>query len=95
MLKMIKKFVEGVNTIIVRSEKEFEKLKEVLRPCGVSLVYPYEKWKELARINRHENPNILIFENQPYRGVTFYKRIKDSVDWYGVKPYEASSLISN
>lgn len=88
----IKKFIDGENTIVIRNKKEFAMLEQILKPLGISLRFSYEEYKNLAVINHCKNPNIIILENQPGKGITFYRDIKNSVDWYGVEPFEASMI---
>ena len=89
-------FLSGNNTVIVRNEREFYGLKNLMKKLGkekeFNIFGDYEKCKHLFEINgRHED--YMIFEHQMYKGFTFGYTIQSSEDWYGAKPIEASELL--
>ena len=90
-------FFSGSNTIMITNEKEFNKFREFLDNLGVSCLLRGERdfsdWQRLSKINGH-NPNCIIFEYQPRKGMTFGYTKESSTKWYGEEPYTIEVLDS-
>lgn len=100
-------FFSGINTIMVTNEKEFNKFRDFLDDLGLSCLLRNERefsdWQRLSKINGHD-PNCIIFEYQPRKGMSFGYTKESSKEWYGEDPftidvldsfYQNSKLIEN
>lgn len=97
MENKIAKFINGCGVIEVDNATEMKTFVKALKKYGLydSLVHnksvadKYEKisfYRELAELNSREwlRPNSPIyFEYQYGKGITFYWKRKEVVDWYG------------
>lgn len=90
-------FLSGNNTVIVRNEKEYEDLRNVMKLLGKGKEFDtfgdYNYCKHLFQINGRTE-DYMIFEHQQYKGFTFGYDIQSSKDWYGLEPIEASDLVN-
>lgn len=86
-------FFAGVNTIIITNEKDFNKFRNFLDDIGLGCLLKNERnfsdWQHLSIINGH-NPNCIIFEYQPGKGMTFGSTKEESKEWYGDEPFNVS-----
>ncbi len=104
---MFIEFISGQNTVLVQSSEDFNAFIQMLcyhkaerilgtRPRNIDgsnkLPIEYEFWTKLSVINGH-NPDILVFEYQPGRGISIYYDIKTPTDWYGKCPMKIRESI--
>lgn len=82
-------FISGNNTLLIENEKDFNKFKDFLEYLNLGKELKnyntYKEWEHLAKINNHDY-GYIIFEYQPYKGLTFGYNKESSKDWYGADP---------
>ena len=78
-------FLAGINTIRINNETEFEAFKELCSSVGFDFDGGREEWQWWHKCKLKDAP--LYFEHQPGKGITCYENERDSVEWYGIKPY--------
>ena len=90
-LNIFLKFIGGLGTILVRDEKDFRRFVEMLNRhnvvdiLGNKKYQNYDEWKYLAIIN-NKNRDVMCFEYQPGKGLSWYDNTKDPSEWYGEAP---------
>lgn len=82
-------FFAGLNTIKITNEEEFTRFYKFLSDVGLDYILKnyndFSDWQHLSRINNH-NPDCIIFEYQPGKGLTFGSTLEKSKEWYGEEP---------
>lgn len=82
-------FFIGANTVMVTNETEFNKFVKFLDDLGVNCLLgddrKFSDWQHLSIINNYD-PNCILFEFQPGKGMTFGSTIEESINWCGDKP---------
>ncbi len=90
-------FLSGLNTIVINNEKEFNKFRDFLMDIGLDSLLKndtnFADWQQISKLNNH-NPNCIIFEFQPAKGLTIGYTIESSKDWYGEEPMTVDVLDS-
>lgn len=90
-------FITGSNTITITNENEFNKFKEFLNCLGLDILLNnynnFSDWQQLSKINKND-PNCIIFEYQPNKGLTFGYTKESSKKWYGIESYTTEVLDS-
>ncbi len=90
-------FLSGINTIKITNEYEFNRFKKFLDDIGLGKLLnnyrDYYDWQHLSVINNHD-PNCILFEYQPGKGMTFGSTIEESKDWHGEEPLTVNDLDS-
>lgn len=88
-------FLSGINTIKITNEYEFNIFKKFLDDIGLGDLLnnyrDYYDWQHLSVINNHD-PNCILFEYQPGKGMTFGSTIEESKDWHGKDPLIVNDL---
>lgn len=83
-------FFAGGNTVMIRNEKEFNKFRDFIDDLGLREIFKkdktFEDWQHLSVINNYD-PNCIIFEYQPFKGMTFGYTKEESEKWYGQEPF--------
>lgn len=86
-------FFAGGNTIMVRNEQEFNKFRDFIEDLGIRSFFKKDRtfadWQYLSIINNHD-PNCIIFEYQPFKGMTFGYTVEESKEWYGQEPFNVN-----
>lgn len=82
-------FLAGINTLMITSETEFNKFRDFLDDIGLGGLLKNDReffnWQRLSKINGYD-PNCIIFEFQPGKGMTFGYDKESSKEWYGEYP---------
>ncbi len=90
-------FLSGLNTIVINNEKEFNKFRDFLMDIGLESLLrneiEYTDWQRISLINNY-NPDCIIFEFQPAKGMTIGYTIESSREWYGEDPMTVDVLAS-
>lgn len=90
-------FLSGLNTIVISNEKEFNKFRDFLMDIGLEILLrnetEYADWRQISLINNY-NPDCIIFEFQPAKGMTIGYTIESSKEWYGEDPMTVDVLDS-
>lgn len=90
-------FFGGINTIIVNNEIEFNKFYDFMNDLGLQGLFhnttTFGEWQHLSIING-KDPNCIIFEYQPGKGMTFGYTKESSKEWYGEEPLNINDLDS-
>lgn len=90
-------FLSGLNTIVINNEKEFNKFRDFLMDIGLESLLrnetEYTDWQQISLINNY-NPDCIIFEFQPAKGMTIGYTIESSREWYGEDPMTGDVLDS-
>lgn len=88
-------FITGNNTLLIDNENDFNKFKEFLEYLNLSDVLnkynTYSEWEHLAKINNYDY-GYIIFEFQPYKGLTFGYTKESSKNWYGDDPLTIKNI---
>lgn len=81
-------FLSGNNTLLIYDEEEFNDLYSLLSKVeleGILSGRSYEEWQMIARVNNC-SVKPLVFEYQNSDGLTLYKNIEESREWFGMNP---------
>ena len=99
MNKKLQEFVNGENTVEIRSKSEFQDFVNLLKRDGVINCvfvhykdFDYEHWKEIVCASSHGTYD-MVYEHDPAnKGVALYTDRRVSMDWYGRVPYTVPEL---
>lgn len=90
-------FFCGLNTLMVTNEKEFNQFRDFLDDIALGKLLnkyrSFSDWQQLSVING-KDPNCIIFEYQPTKGMTFGYTIASSKEWYEKEPMTVKDLVS-
>lgn len=79
-------FINGSNSLMIKNKNEFDIFKDFICDIGLNNLLKSKTefcdWQNLAVINGH-NPDYIIFEMQPGKGLTFGYTEEESKKWFG------------
>lgn len=86
-------FINGINSLMIKNEKDFEEFKNFICDIGLKDYLnnqtEFSDWQHLSIINNC-NPDCIIFEIQPGKGLSFGYTEEESKNWFGENPLNVS-----
>lgn len=92
-------FLNDCNTILVKNEREYGVMKELLKRVGLDFYGgdTYEQTCHIVELNypawAKKHQGWIIVEYCNGKGFTFFDDIEESTHWYGQAPYTVNEIV--